>query len=138
MKFNLRATGALPSVLALRFLSYVKWKKQTDLLVDKRKVIMRFYLIVGILSVDVVQVSATSVAQYVTIQMRNAPMEKIFQEIKAQTGYVFVYNSESLKDVKIDIAVTHVAVEDVLADCLDGLPFSYRIINNNILIRRER
>ena len=41
-------------------------------------------------------VSAKTVSQTVTLSEKNAPLDKVFREIKKQTGYTFVYTAKQL------------------------------------------
>src|SRR5580658_10316755 len=44
------------------------------------------------------QVSARGLSQTVTFSGRNVPLEKVFDEVKKQTGYVFFYDADLLKE----------------------------------------
>ena len=66
-------------------------------------------------------------------------MEKVFREIKKQTGYLFVYRDEWLKETgKVDIDVKEGTLEDVLKLCFDNQPFTYVINKQSILITPKR
>ncbi|MFC7524122.1 TonB-dependent receptor [Parapedobacter sp. GCM10030251] len=99
---------------------------------------MRLNLIIGLLVIALVQVSAEATAQKVTIQAQDVAMESIFQSIIRQTGYVFVYDSQSLKDVKVSLSIKELSLEEALTACLANLPFSFKIVEKNILIRSEK
>lgn len=98
---------------------------------------MRFNLIVVMWLFAFMQVSAEVIAQKVTIQAKDVSMEKVFKSIREQTGYVVVYNSEQLRNVKVSVSIRNRSVEEALSVCLAGLPYTYKIIENNILIRKE-
>src|SRR5690606_17142234 len=98
---------------------------------------MRFNLIVCICLLAFMQVSAKLIAQRMTIQVSDISMEEVFKTIKQQTGYVVVHNSKELKHIRVSLSFKDAPVETILESCLAGLPFSYRILAHNILIKEE-
>jgi len=97
---------------------------------------MRFYLIFSIHLIAFFQVSGKLTAQHVTVQVQNAPLEAVFASVKAQSGYVVVYNSNELKQVKVTLNLKQVPVERVIVACLADLHYSYVIQGNHILIKK--
>lgn len=104
---------------------------------NKRKIIMRINLSFLLVFIAFFQVSATSFAQQISLNEQDAPLEKVLQSIMDQTDYVFVYDSESLEQYKVDINVQSASIDKTLAACLEGLPLDYKIVKNNIMIKRE-
>jgi hypothetical protein len=98
---------------------------------------MRIQLSVFILFFAIMQVSAESFAQVVTLKERNVSLTSVFESIKEQTGYVFVYNSNELKNSTINIEVQNASIEKALEECLRNLPFTFKIVENNILVRKD-
>lgn len=92
-----------------------------------------FFLFIGCL-----QVSATAYAQKnsITLSLHDVSLEKAFTAIKQQSGYLFLYNNEKLSHVgkKITLNIKDATIDQVMKDCLKGLPLSYQIINNTIII----
>ncbi|MGE7777166.1 TonB-dependent receptor [Chitinophaga sp. NPDC101104] len=92
-------------------------------------------LTVYLLLVLVMQVRATAYSQKLTFSMRNAPLSKVFKEIRKQTGYTFFYNTEMLEEKsKISLSVFHEDLEDVLSKCLENKSLHYSIIDKTIII----
>jgi len=82
------------------------------------------------------QVSAGGHAQTVTISLKEAPVEKVFQEIKKQTGYFFLYNNEVLTRVgKVDIQVKNSTVEQALDICFKNKEVSFKIFDNTVVVK---
>jgi TonB-linked SusC/RagA family outer membrane protein len=82
------------------------------------------------------QVSARGYAQTVTLSEKNASLEKIFREVKKQTGYDFFYESKLLKEAKkVDITVSNASLEQVLAICFKDQPLSFSIVEKTILVK---
>ena len=82
------------------------------------------------------QVSARSHSQTITLSEKNAPLEKVFTEIKAQSGYTFVYRDEWLKLAKnVDINLRNATVRQALDACFKNQPLTYTIIKTAVVIR---
>lgn len=82
------------------------------------------------------QVSAKPNAQNVTLSEKNAPLEKIFQEIKRQTGYSFLYSSEVLKQAhRVDIDVRDASLAQALNACFAGQPLSWEMEDKTIIVK---
>jgi len=84
------------------------------------------------------QVSARSSAQQVTLSATNAPLQKIFKDIRKQTGYQFFYRDEWLQRTsKVDIVLKGVPLESALDSCLKGQGLGYAIVGKTIFIRQK-
>src|SRR5690606_7865012 len=59
------------------------------------------------------------------------------RSIKKQTGYVFVYNSNDFKSSKVDVQVKNSTIIEAMDECLKDLPLTYKVVKNNILVKRE-
>src|SRR5580692_2627843 len=93
-------------------------------------------LMVALLFFVVMQTSAKSWSQTVTLHLTDAPLEKVFGEIRRQTGYNFLYNDDWLKDSKkVTIALEKAKLDDVLDACFEGQPFTYAIIEHTIALK---
>ena len=74
------------------------------------------------------QATAYGYAQKVTLSEKNAPLQKIFQQIHQQTGFQFFYEDELLdRSGNIEIKVKNVSLEEALTLCFKNLAlkFSY-------------
>lgn len=81
------------------------------------------------------QGNAAGHSQSITLSEKNVSLEKIFTEIKKQSGYDFFYESKLLKNVgNVDIDVINASIEDVLAICLKNKPLAFKIVEKTILI----
>lgn len=101
-----------------------------------KKAIRITKLIALILTTACLQVSAFSYAQTITLSERNVPIEKVFNDIKSQTNYRFWYESKLLENVdKVTVEVKNASIKEVLDLCLKGLPLSYNIIKEVVVIK---
>src|SRR5687768_9865839 len=72
-----------------------------------------------LLMVIALQVSASGHAQKLTLDLRNVSLEKVFKDIRKQTGFVFFYEKSILqKTAKISVQVKDVTIEEALKKCL--------------------
>jgi TonB-linked SusC/RagA family outer membrane protein len=95
-------------------------------------------LIILILTTAILQVSASSYAQKVTLNMRNASLDKVFREIRKQTDFDFFYTDNlGVENRKVDINIKDVYLVDALDRCLEGQPLSFSIENKIIVIRAK-
>lgn len=102
----------------------------------RAKTIMVMRLTALLLLVGCLQVSAAGFAQKVSLSEVDAPLKKVFQEIRRQTGYVFFYNAQLLeKSHKVSISMKDAPLEQVLDKCFEGQPLTYSIVNKTIVIR---
>jgi TonB-linked SusC/RagA family outer membrane protein len=84
-------------------------------------------------------VSAGTMSQQVTLSEKNAPLQTIFEKIKAQTGYHFVFRSDWIQEAgTVSIDVKNENLQTVLDRCFKDQPFTYEIIRNTVVIRRKQ
>jgi TonB-linked SusC/RagA family outer membrane protein len=80
--------------------------------------------------------NAKGFTQGVTLNERNASLEKVFSEINKQTGYEFLYTTKMLqKAKKINIVIKDATIQEVLAVCFKDQPFSYTVIDKTVVIK---
>lgn len=81
------------------------------------------------------QVSARSYAQKVTLSLHNATLEEALNAIHQQTGYLFLYDSRTLKGLKgINVDVKKASLQKTLDQCIAGYPLGYLLQNETILV----
>lgn len=86
--------------------------------------------------VATLETTASGWAQTVTLSVRNAKLEKVFLEMRRQTGRQFVFNSQMLdKAARVTFSVKEVPLEQALKLSLEGQPLTYAIVDNNVVIR---
>lgn len=90
-------------------------------------------LLVGCLSV-----SAASYGQKVSISGNNLTLGKVFNKIRKQTGYNFIYANENLRKAdRITLHVKDAPLMDVLDKCFSNQPLTYKI-NDKIIVVKEK
>lgn len=93
-------------------------------------------LFVIIMTVCCVQVSAAAFSQRVSISQKNTPLLNVLKEIKRQTGYFFLYDTDLIQQQSkpVTINLKNAEIKDVLTQALKAQPFSWEIKENTILI----
>ncbi|WET69094.1 SusC/RagA family TonB-linked outer membrane protein [Sphingobacterium sp.] len=101
-----------------------------------RLLVMRTLLL--LLFLTVLQSSTKVMAQTVTLNFKNAPIESVLTEIKKQTKYDFAYNEQVLKYANpITINIKNTALEEALKKVFDGQPFIYKFTDRIIVIKEK-
>lgn len=79
--------------------------------------------------------------QDITLSFTDASLDKIFKEIRKQTGYSFVYTeSEISRANKVTIQVSNSSLDRVLSLCFHDQPLTYTIVDKIVVVkpRQER
>ncbi|MFA7472826.1 MAG: SusC/RagA family TonB-linked outer membrane protein, partial [Spirosomataceae bacterium] len=88
--------------------------------------------------VAIIQVNATVYSQTVRLNVKNSGLEKIFLEIRSQTGYDFLYNSRLLKGtVPVTIQMNGATLEEILDEVFRNQPITYSIIEKTIVVKKK-
>ena len=82
--------------------------------------------------------SAGGFSQKITLNEKNAPIQKIFREIWRQTGLQFVYTNQILKGSKlVTIRVNDATLDEVLILCFQQQPFTFTITDSAIVVKQK-
>jgi len=101
------------------------------------KALMVMKIVVFIITIACLHVSAASSAQQITLNEKDASLEKVFNDIKKQTGYIFFYEDNALNGTKkISINVKDDNLQDVLIQCLKDQALDYTIAGNIIGVKK--
>lgn len=93
-------------------------------------------LIAILLTVACLQVSAEGFSQQITLSKNSASLKSVLQEIRKQSGYQLLYNTDLIQMAKpVSINVRNLGLEETLKASLKGQPFTYEITNKTILIK---
>ncbi|MEN0053160.1 MAG: SusC/RagA family TonB-linked outer membrane protein [Mucilaginibacter sp.] len=88
--------------------------------------------------VALLQAHASTYAQNVNISVKNASLSSVFKELHKQTGFDFVYDNKLLKQAKpVSLNRLNISLPDVLNECFSQQPFSYKIIDNMIVVVKK-
>ena len=91
-----------------------------------------------ILMVFCLHVSANTLSQTISYAGRNLSLQKAFDAIEAQTGYVVIGNKKLLKDSRpVTLSVYEMPLRKFLDLILNGQPLQYEIEMETIIIKRK-
>ena len=84
------------------------------------------------------QLKAQISAQNVTLSFKNAPLQKVFKEIKKQTGYNFLCTTELFELAgRVNVDAKNTSLQQVLQLSLQNTPLTYTIVEKTIVIKRK-
>lgn len=121
------------NILCSKFLHlYARWKHLRKL---KSNLILAVKTTIFLIVIFCVQVSAKGFSQTITFSGNNVPLTSVLSQVRKQSGWHLLYDSELLKKSKkvtVDFIATPLNI--VLEKIFVGQPLSYEITGNTILI----
>ena len=83
-----------------------------------------------------VNVCAKSMAQTVTLRMKEATLQEVFKQLEKKSDYRFLYQSDEAAATKVkDLAMVNSSINAVLDYCLANTGLGYEIDGNYIIIK---
>lgn len=101
-----------------------------------QKLLLVMKITTFILMIALVQVSAKGFGQRITLNEKNTPLGIVLKAIKLQSGYDFFYNSRDINGKNVTVKLTDASVDEAIRAAIAGLPLSYKILKNNIVLTR--
>lgn len=102
------------------------------------KVLLIMRLTTILLIATMMQVSAATFAQKVSLSEKNTPLAKIFKKITRQTGYGFFVGGNLLKQSKpVTIKVTNMELSEALIVIFKDQPISFNIEYNSVVVSEK-
>jgi TonB-linked SusC/RagA family outer membrane protein len=115
---------------------YTKELGVTDRLYHKIWLIMRLTTV--ILFACLLQVSASTFGQRITLDQRNVSLKSVLKEIRKQSGYDFFYEGEIIpSDKPITLKLNNASIDEALKAALTGLQLTYEINAKNVTIKKQ-
>jgi TonB-linked SusC/RagA family outer membrane protein len=103
------------------------------------KILLVMRLTTFLLFAILMQVSATGLAQKISMSRTNMPLKSVLKELRLQSGYDFVYEEKLLELAKpVDINVTNGNIEDVLRSIFSKQPLTYTIQEKTVVITKKK
>lgn len=82
--------------------------------------------------------NAEGLAQKVNLSLKNASLEQVFNQVKLQTGFSFIWDEPALKGTHpVNIRVKNASVPEVMDHCLKDQSLIYQIIGKIIVIKQK-
>lgn len=105
---------------------------------NRNKWIMRIKLLIVLLTSVILQVSANTYGQNVTLKHSKAKLATVLNEIRQQTGFDFVFSDKMLATTKpVSIDVQNVSIQDALQKCFENQPVTFTIDNKMVIIEKK-
>ncbi|SMC92044.1 TonB-linked outer membrane protein, SusC/RagA family [Pedobacter nyackensis] len=102
------------------------------------KLILVMKLTILLLMTVILQLSANSFAQKITLSEKNAPLTRVFESIRMQTGYDFLVTESMLKNAKpVNIQVNNEEFLIVLNKVFDNQNLTFVFKNNSIIVKEK-
>lgn len=86
--------------------------------------------------VAVLQVTARTHAQPLTLNEQNIPLRQLIEKMRQQSGYDFFYDAKLIRAVPpVTIQVRNTPLPEVLTTIFDGQPLTFSIADNAVVIK---
>ncbi len=114
---------------------YYVWKAYLRGRQGKLLLIMKLTLVFTMLFILNGHANTYSQGLKLDINIRQASLKELFEQIKSQSDYRFLYNNDQVNDdLKIDVNVKNGSIEDILAEALRRSNLLFKVIDNQIII----
>lgn len=105
---------------------------------------MNFYQVMRVMKISMlllccclVQVSAKSYAQKLTIHKSGSTVPEVLNEMRRQAGYDFFYDAKIFRGIaKMNVNIQNASLEQALSACFAELPFTYSVHSNIVIITK--
>jgi type II secretory pathway component GspD/PulD (secretin) len=100
------------------------------------KTLLIMKLIFILLTASLLQVSAATYAQRISINVKGASLQDVFKKLRKQSGFNFLYDSDMLSSAKpVNLSLKNATLSDALKQCFDDQPVTYIINSNTVIVR---
>jgi len=95
-------------------------------------------LVIVIMMTILMQVSASSFAQHITLKGNNINIKQVFAQIREQTGYIVLYESHLVNsDSKVNVNLEKASLEDALKAILKDQHLDFEIKQQSIILNKK-
>jgi TonB-linked SusC/RagA family outer membrane protein len=102
------------------------------------KILLAMKLTAVFIFAALLNVSAKTYSQNISIHQNNISVEKILKLIKKQSGYNYFYDEDAVaKTSKVNIDVNNATIEEALNLCFKNQPLTYRIFQQTIVVKAK-
>lgn len=99
-------------------------------------ILLQMKLISVIVLLACIQLKAEVFSQQITIVAKKTSVENVIREIRKQTGYTFLYDTEFVKKADlVTLNLRNKTINEVLEKTFKDQPFSWEILDKTILIK---
>ncbi|WP_316794270.1 SusC/RagA family TonB-linked outer membrane protein [Pedobacter frigoris] len=91
-----------------------------------------------ILIATLMQVSASTFGQRVTLKENETPLKQVLQKVRTQTGYDFLYDTKLIKNAKkVSLNLNNVSLDQALNSLFESRDLTYTIKDKFIVIKEK-
>lgn len=91
-----------------------------------------------ILLASLLQVSASTFGQRITMNQKNAALDNVLKEIRRQSGYDILFDGNTIsRGQKVNVNLKDVSIQEALKVVLDGLPLTFEISDKHVTIKKK-
>lgn len=102
------------------------------------KTILIMKMISVLLLVSLMHAYGSGRAQTVTLSAKDMPMKQVFEKIRMQTGFEFIWEKNTLEEASpVTVDIRNMPLKQALDLCFAGQPIRYSFIDNVIAITRK-
>ena len=102
------------------------------------KLLLVMKLTTLLITITILQVSAATYAQKITLSEKKSSLLTVFDDIKSQTGYDFMVSMDVLRSANtVTINVKNVSLEEVLKQIFQDQPLTYEVTDKSILVKQK-
>lgn len=110
--------------------------------VFKRRWLTKLLFVMNFTAIFILVLSLAATAaghgQNISLNLKNAPLEKLFTEVQKQSTYSFVYFKNDLRKAKtIDVKVENGTIAEILEAAFKAQPLTYTIVEHSIIIKKK-
>lgn len=103
-----------------------------------RRQVMRVSLTSIFMTFCMMQLSASGIAQQVTLKAKSTSVRQVFMAINKQTGYHYVWSARDVDpNTKITVDIVQKPLDQALVSILNNLDLGYEIDNKTIVIKEK-
>lgn len=116
--------------------------KKSNNRVKKKSYASKAFLVMKLTAIIIfciaIQVSASSMAQKISLSASGASLKTVFKEVRKQTGYYFIYSNEVMKDANlVNIDARSINLEIFLQTIFSSQPLTYFVEDNTIIVNTK-
>jgi TonB-linked SusC/RagA family outer membrane protein len=100
-----------------------------------KKILLVMKLTIVLIFISLVSVSASSLGQ-ITLHEKNIRLDQVFDKIRKQTGYTFVYESELIKANRISVNLTDASLNVALQAIFRDQSLTFKLVDKNIVVQQ--
>ena len=82
--------------------------------------------------------AVTAMAQNVTIEAQDRPAEEVFKQLMSQTGKNFIYSSDILSGVRVNVKADKKPLKKVLRQMFEDTDIEYRIKGDKVMLKKKK